>query len=63
MRVYNNIKNFVVSVNRATLKNEKQLRMTIEDATKLNTEISLLLLELKETEKGSRTTTLDGGNF
>jgi hypothetical protein len=37
--------------------------MSLEDATKLNTEISLLLLELKETESGPKTITLDGGKF
>jgi len=50
-------------VNRATLKGEKHIRMTTDDATKLHTEISLLLLELKESERPARITTLDGGNF
>ena len=63
MQAYNNIKNFLLLVNRTNIKKEKQVRMTIEDATKLHTEISLLLLELKESEKPSTTTTLDGGKF
>lgn len=63
MQTYKNIKNFLAIVNRASLKGEKQVRMTIDDATKLHTEISLLLLELKEREQPVRITTLDGGKF
>lgn len=63
MQAYSSIRKFIALTNRATLKNEKQVRMSIEDATKLNTEISLLLLELKETEAGPKTITLDGGKF
>ena len=63
MQAYNNIKNFLASVNRAPIKGDKHVRMTLEDATKLHTEISLLLLELKESEKPSTITTLDGGKF
>lgn len=61
--MYSNIKKFIAIVNRASLKDEKHVRMTTADATKLNTEISLLLLELKESERTARITTLDGGNF
>lgn len=63
MQTFKNIKNFLAVVNRATLKGEKHIRMTTDDATKLHTEISLLLLELKESERPARITTLDGGNF
>jgi len=61
--MYSNIKKFIAIVNRASLKDEKHVRMTTADATKLNTEISLLLLELKESERPARITTLDGGKF
>jgi hypothetical protein len=61
--MYSNIKKFIAIVNRASLKDEKHVRMTTADATKLNTEISLLLLELKEHERPARITTLDGGKF
>jgi hypothetical protein len=37
--------------------------MTIDDAIKLQAEINLLLLELKENTTNSNTTTLDGGKF
>ncbi len=63
MQVYSNIKKFIATTARANQKNERQVRMSLEEATKLQTEISLLLLELKEAEKGPRITTLDGGKF
>lgn len=63
MQAYNNIKNFIATVTRATLKSEKQIRMTIDDAIKLQADINLLLLELKENTTNSNTTTLDGGKF
>ena len=63
MQTYSNIKNFLAIVNRASIKEEKHIRMTTADATKLHTEISLLLLELKENERPARITTLDGGKF
>ena len=63
MQAYNNIKKFIAITARANQKNERQVRMSTEEATKLQAEISLLLLELKEAEKGPRITTLDGGKF
>ena len=64
MQTFKNIKNFVAKVTRASLKEEKHIRMTIDDAHKLHAEINMLLLELKETsETANKTITLDGGNF
>ena len=63
MQAYNNIKKFIAVTTRANQKNERQVRMSTEEATKLQAEISLLLLELKEAENGPRITTLDGGKF
>lgn len=63
MQTYSKIKNFIALTNRANLKGESQVRMSTTEAIKLQTEISLLLIELKETEQGSRVITLDGGNF
>lgn len=63
MQAYNNIKKFIAVTAHANQKNERQVRMSTEEATKLQAEISLLLLELKEAEKGPRITTLDGGKF
>jgi len=60
---YASIKNFLTQVNRASVKKEAQLRMNIEDAVKLQTELTMLLLELKEANKEPDDITYDGGKF
>lgn len=60
---YTSIKNFLTQVNRASVKKEAQLRMNIEDAVKLQTELTMLLLELKEANKEPDDITYDGGKF
>ena len=60
---YASIKNFLTQVNRASVKKEVQLRMNIEDAVKLQTELTMLLLELKEANKEPDDITYDGGKF
>lgn len=59
---YNNLKSLLVQINRAALKGSNDVRISISDAQKVHTEISLLLLELKEGKK-TETLTIDGGQF
>lgn len=61
--MYETIKNFLSIVNRGVQRKESQIRITIEDAVKMQTEISMLLLELKETNKSDTDKTYDGGKF
>ena len=60
---YAGIKNFLTQVNKASVKNEPYVRMSLSDAIKLQTELSLLLLELKEANKEPDEVTYDGGKF
>lgn len=57
------IQDFIALVQRSNLKKDKDIRMSIDDANKLNAAIGMLLLELKEcqTPKGPRI--IDGGRF
>ena len=59
---YNNLKSLLVQINRAALKGSNDVRISMNDAQKIHTEISLLLLELKEGKK-TETLTIDGGQF
>ncbi len=60
---YTQIKSFLMSVNKATIRKDPQIRISIEDAVKLQTELSLLLMELKDKNKSQSTVTFDGGKF
>ena len=51
-----------MQINRAALKGSNDVRISMSDAQKVHTEISLLLLELKEGKK-TETLTIDGGQF
>jgi hypothetical protein len=57
------IQDFIALVQRSNLKKDKDIRMSIDDANKLNAAIGMLLLELKDcqTPKGPRI--IDGGRF
>lgn len=59
---YNNLKSLLVQINRAALKGSNDVRISMKDAQKVHTEVSLLLLELKEGKK-TETLTIDGGQF
>ena len=61
--MYETITKFLSIVNRGVQRKESQIRITIEDAVKMQTEISMLLLELKETNKSDTDQTYDGGKF
>jgi len=57
------IQDFIALVQRSNLKKDKDIRLSIDEANKLNAAIGLLLLELKDcqTPKGPRI--IDGGRF
>lgn len=61
--MYETITKFLSIVNRGVQRKESQIKITIEDAVKMQTEISMLLLELKETNKSDTDKTYDGGKF
>ena len=59
--MYKGILNFVSIVSKANKRNQRDVRLTIDEANRLHEEISKLLIEIKsnnETEK-----TYDGGKF
>jgi hypothetical protein len=61
--MYETIKNFLAIVNRGVQRKDKQVKLSIEDAVKMQTEISMLLLELKNSTKTETNSTYDGGKF
>ena len=63
MNDYNQIKSFLMSVNKSAVRKDTHIRISIEDAVKLQTELSLLLIELKDTNTTPKTVTFDGGKF
>ena len=60
--MYKNLKDLIAIINRANLRSETSLRLSIEQANGLENELAQLLLELKEGNK-DKDQTLDGGNF
>ena len=60
---YTQIKRFLISVNKSAVRKDPYIRISMEDAIKLQTELSLLLIELKDTNKTPETVTFDGGKF
>lgn len=60
--MYNSIKDFLALVRRSNLKKDNTIRMSIDEANKLQAEISLLLVELKESGN-KKVITFDGGSF
>jgi hypothetical protein len=60
---YAQIKSFLMQVNKMAVRGDSQLRMSLADAVKLQTELTLLLVELSDTNKTPETITFDGGKF
>jgi hypothetical protein len=61
--MYETITKFLSIVNRGVQRKETQVKLSIEDAVKLQTELSTLLLELKQSNNSSTTNIYDGGKF
>ena len=61
--MYETITKFLSIVNRGVQRKETQVKLSIEDAVKLQTELSMLLLELKQSGNSNTTNTYDGGKF
>ena len=60
--MYKNLKDLIAIINRANLRSETSIRLSIEQAKGIENELAQLLLELKEGNK-DKDQTLDGGNF
>jgi|TARA_Y100000389_G_scaffold204659_1_gene258704 hypothetical protein len=60
--MYKNLKDFIAIVNRANLRGETSIRLSIDIANGVESELAQLLLELKESDK-DKNITLDGGQF
>lgn len=50
-------------MNRGVQRKETQVKLSIEDAVKMQTELSMLLLELKQSNSSNVEKTYDGGKF
>ena len=61
--MYETITKFLSIVNRGVQRKETQVKLSIEDAVKMQTELSMLLLELKQSNNSNTDKTYDGGNF
>ncbi len=59
----NELKKFFALVSRSNLKKDKEVRLSMDDANKLHTSISNLLLELRECENPKGPRIINGGNF
>lgn len=63
MSEYAKIKDFVKLTRRMNLRGDKHLRITIDEANELQAELSLLLLELIDSENNTVPSVIHGGNF
>ena len=61
--MYETITKFLSIVNRGVQRKETQIKLSIEDAVKMQTELSALLLELKQSNNSNTNKTYDGGKF
>lgn len=59
----NELKKFFALVSRANLKRDKEVRLTLDEANKLHTAISNLLLELRDCENPTGPNVINGGRF
>lgn len=60
--MYKNLKDLIAIINRANLRGETSIRLSIEQAKGIENELATLLLELKEGSK-DKDQVLDGGKF
>jgi len=60
--MYKNLKDLIAIINRANLRGDTSIRLSIEQAKGIENELATLLLELKESGK-DKDQVLDGGNF
>lgn len=61
--MYNKLKEFVSIVNRANLRKQTDIRLSINDANEIMSELTKLLLELEAKGKDKGSTIIDGGGF
>ncbi len=60
--MYKNLKDLIAIINRANLRGDTSIRLSIEQAKGIENELATLLLELKESDK-DKDQVLDGGKF
>jgi hypothetical protein len=60
--MYKNLKDLIAIINRANMRGETSIRLSIDIANGVENELVKLLLELKESSKDSDQV-LDGGKF
>ncbi|MBG09963.1 MAG: hypothetical protein CMD92_02215 [Gammaproteobacteria bacterium] len=60
--MYKNLKDLIAIINRANLRGDTSIRLSIEQAKGIENELATLLLELKESGK-DKDQVLDGGKF
>mgnify|MGYP001307739539 FL=1 len=61
--MYDKLKQFIATVNRSNMRKDTSIRLSIEEANEIQSDITKLLLELKERETSGGTITIDGGEF
>ena len=61
--MYKKLKEFVSIVNRANLRKETDIRLSINDANEIVSDLNKLLLEKEEVAKNKGSTVIDGGGF
>ncbi len=60
--MYKSLKDLIAIINRANLRGDTSIRLSIEQAKGIENELATLLLELKESDK-DKDQVLDGGKF
>tara|TARA_B100000963_G_scaffold357213_1_gene378859 strand:- start:372 stop:563 length:192 start_codon:yes stop_codon:yes gene_type:complete len=61
--MYDKLKQFIATVNRSNMRKDTSIRLSIEEANEIQSDITKLLLELKDRETSGGTITIDGGEF
>ena len=61
--MYKKLKEFVSIVNRANLRKETDISLSINDANEIVSDLTKLLLEKEEVAKNKGSTVIDGGGF
>lgn len=61
--MYKKLKEFVSIVNRANLRKDNDIRLSINDANEIMSDLTKLLLELEERANTKGEMIIDGGDF
>ena len=61
--MYKKLKEFISIVNRANLRKENDIRVSINDANEIVSDLTKLLLEKEEVANDKGSIVIDGGDF